>query len=65
MNWNNLKNFKCPDCSSTLENKTDFYKCPSCTFRIGEVKFAEIVNKQFPKKLYEPRESNLEDLNNL
>lgn len=78
MNWNNLKNFKCPKCSANLKEDitvcnstqtkcaTSFrtYNCTKCTFRIGEQKYNEILRGG--KKIYTTsEEENLLKLNNL
>lgn len=77
MNWNNLKNYKCPKCSNGLKEEkmscesnnigcaTSFRKhvCSKCEFSIGEQKYNEIlVGKK--KNFDRNYEDNLSELNN-
>jgi len=77
MNWNNLKNFKCPKCSSVLKEDitvcestqvncaTSFrkYPCTKCEFSIGEQKYNEILRGK-PKFSTHSEEENASELNN-
>lgn len=68
MNWSNLKNNKCPKCSSSLKDIGQYFACTKsgCIFSINKPKFEKIVND-----LYKPKpkrcnfEDNLSQLNNL
>lgn len=71
MNWNRLRDFKCPECNVDLEQcnlaHVAGYKCPECTFTIGEKKFAEIINKPKKKDRYYQHndDMNMDALNEL
>lgn len=57
MNWNKLKDFKCPKCFNLLTNKGELNEC-NCGFKIGNKKLSEIIK---PKKYYkEPDRSDWE-----
>jgi hypothetical protein len=48
MNWNALKNGKCPMCNKMLgehPKRPNFLRCtdPICTFQISEAKFVELT----------------------
>lgn len=68
MDWQRLKNNKCPKCNSDLlEDKMHTCSNIKCDFMIGDVKFKTIVNS-----LYKPqakrdnfRDDNSHGLNNL
>lgn len=65
MNWNSLKNNKCPKCNSLLEQGRLTHDCTKCEFKIGLNKFEEVVGN-----LYRPRPMNAivdnqEGLNNM
>lgn len=66
MNWNRLKNYKCPKCNELLghEMVKDSYDCSKigCGFSIGKEKFNKIVNDKYYK---EPVRDNFEALQNL
>jgi hypothetical protein len=53
MKWYNLKNNKCPKCSSVLTGKEDsvMLNCskPDCDFKIGTEKFTELSNAYVQK----------------
>ncbi len=63
MNWNNLKNVTCPDCSRGLSKQDGFYRCFGCNFRIGHQKFDTVVNNLYKPKTQDA--DNLSELNNL
>lgn len=65
MNWDRLKNNKCPECGQGLSQEGNIHKCENCEFKIGDIKFSEIVNRLYTKRKYVPREDNMEALNNL
>lgn len=76
MNWNNLKDFKCPKCSSPLTERivicesnqvscaTSYrkYPCTKCEFTIGEEKYNELLRSK--PKYQRTEEDNLSELNN-
>lgn len=72
MNWNNLKNMKCPKCNSILTKGTSFVTCPGCKdggFMCGNEKFDGIVSSLYhSQKTVDMRKNaideNLETLNN-
>lgn len=70
MNWNNLRNNKCPDCGHMLEASTKFkgYMCAdeNCNFKVTEKRFSEIVKSLYFKHGWDKTEDqNLADLNSL
>lgn len=51
MNWENLKNNKCPKCGSLLKQLENNHACTSeCSFMIGKSKFDSIVNGMYAPK---------------
>lgn len=56
MNWNKLKENRCPGCGRDLTYNYNphirLFEC-MCGFKIGANKFKEIVNKQIDKTLKE------------
>lgn len=69
MDWNNLKDNKCPKCSYPLtesDSKMHMY-CINCTdFFIKKEKFDEVVNSLYkPKRKRYNAFDNMEALNNL
>lgn len=69
MNWERLKNMKCPQCGKDLTRAVSHtgYGCFNCHFTISKEKFDKIVSD-----LYKPKqkrcstfEENLGELNNL
>lgn len=54
MNWNNLKQNKCPSCDKPFKyssfQQKGFITC-SCGFTIREKRYSEIVNSQITKDL--------------
>ena len=71
MNWNNLKNGKCPKCNAVVgfESVKQMYTCSNmaegCDFRIGKEKFEKIVNDLYKPKNRPSFNDNLSELNNL
>lgn len=70
MNWNNLKENKCPKCSSLLEFLLNKYICTEytkCGFSIGQQKFGEIVTNMYKPKVKRCAtfEDNFSQLQNL
>ena len=70
MNWNKLKEKKCPRCDNRLELSTpyiDEFRCSGshCLFKIKEGRFEEIVSSLYKKEDREVLKDNLEELNNL
>lgn len=72
MNWNNLKQMKCPECERTLTKKQDgatavYYICLKCNFKIYNKKFNELVNKMYRtlRTTDLDTDKNLSDLNNM
>lgn len=51
MNWDNLKNLKCPKCRRPILRDLMYrkYKCTSCDFSISHEKFNEIVDRLYNK----------------
>lgn len=71
MEWINLKEHRCPRCSSKLETHgtlSDKHTCTNdhCLFEISDKRFNEIASNQSKKEVryYNP-DQNLSDLNNL
>ena len=67
MNWKNLKNNKCPKCSSPLKDIGHYYACSlnGCIFSINKPKFEQLVNDLYKPKKYKSIDDNLAELNNL
>ncbi len=70
MNWNKLKDHKCPRCSKKLESSkpyVDEFRCSDshCLFKIKEEKFIEIVRSIYRREDQELLRDNQEELNNL
>lgn len=68
MNWNRLKNYKCPKCNSNLGGNARFHKCSSskCDFMCSVQKFNKIVSDMHkPKQRRCSFEDNLSELNNM
>lgn len=68
INWNRLKNFKCPKCNDSLYSNggTEMeFECNNkkCGFKISKSKFDSIIVNLYQKK--EPLKDNQEMLNNL
>lgn len=69
MNWNKLKNNKCPNCANVYLTRApfstiaDFY-CDKCPFRISAKKFDEIVNSLYKKPNFISDTDRLSELNN-
>lgn len=70
MNWKNLKDNKCPQCSTALRFEAHklMHLCDKCDFKITDGRMVTIVNDMYmpPSRgnAYEARD-NLEGLNNL
>jgi hypothetical protein len=64
MKWYNLKNNKCPSCSSFLtgSEKATILKCsnPSCLFKIGTERFAQLSREYVNKFGLQNRFSDIE-----
>ena len=67
MKWNNLKNYKCPECDGYLRENPlrSQHACFKCEFKISCVLFNKIVNDRYKPKRNPTFEENLEELNNL
>lgn len=77
MDWNKLKEMKCPKCSGNLQDSTMGYICTkgSCEFRISYDRFRDVANSVYvgkrnkPSRTYVPQytteEESLAALNNL
>lgn len=66
MNWNHLKNYRCPKDNEPLKDIGSYHACTKCIFSINKQRFDEIVSEQHkPKKRYVTFEDNLSALNNL
>ena len=68
MNWDSLKDLKCPQCRSFLVTANNFYNCSECEFKISEKKFNQIVDKMYKRGLnldMISERDNLSALNNL
>jgi len=52
MNWNKLKEMKCPEDGEPLNNSplAEFYDCTKCSFKISAAKFDKIVNDMYQPK---------------
>lgn len=65
MNWNNLKNYKCPKDGEILKDIGHYHACTKCIFTINKEKFNGIVNSKYSTKSKPlSEEGNLEMLNN-
>ena len=67
-NWKALADMECPKCACRLLKNQIGYACCSCTFKIRESKFNDIINSLSRPKSRVVRdevEDNLSDLNNL
>jgi ribosomal protein L37AE/L43A len=70
MNWQNLKQNKCPVCSSNIKAESllaEYYICTRCTFKIHSKKYDEIMTDRFKPKTVKPIKSfekSLSDFNN-
>ena len=66
MNWKNLKNNKCPECTSLLLGRNGCeYACLNCGFVISNEKFEKIVNDLYKPKKFQSDDDRLSELNNL
>lgn len=66
MNWDNLKENKCPQCGKDFVGSSERYKNAagdfiikhnSCGFRINERKYSQIVSGQINRELKEKEDS--------
>lgn len=68
-NWRALLDVECPKCGCGLIQSEIGYGCSSCSFKIREAKFNEIINSMMrPSKSREVRdeiEDNLRGLSDL
>lgn len=67
-NWKALEDMECPKCACRLLRSELGYNCCSCSFKIRESKFNDIINSlSRPKSriVRDEVEDNLSDLNNL
>jgi hypothetical protein len=67
-NWKALEDMECPKCGCGLLKNEVGYGCCSCSFKIREAKFNDIINSMSRPRRREERdevEDNLHDLNNL
>lgn len=56
MNWQNLKENKCPNCSKAFNYRAfsavpNYIKCPDCSFIISNHRMEQIVNSQITQDL--------------
>jgi hypothetical protein len=69
MNWNNLKNNKCPKCNSEMYHRNHAHVCVSddCDFTCSTEKFEEIVDSLYngTNSYGHSAEDNLSELNNM
>lgn len=73
MNWEQLKEKKCPRCSSRLESAApyvDEFRCSNthCLFKIHERRFEELMSSMYKRtdyKTFKEVDRNFEELNNL
>lgn len=67
MNWENLKQGKCPKCEGKMNiGMLDFiYCCPACSFSIGKEKFGKIIGTKSRTTTVDEYEDNQSQLNNL
>lgn len=56
MKWANLKEMKCPKCSSSsLTDSGMGYKCGNCDFYISYERFREVINNMYSRgRHYDP-----------
>lgn len=67
-NWKALEDMECPKCACRLLKNEIGYGCCSCSFKIRESKFNDIINSMNrPRRMIERDEveDNLSGLNNL
>lgn len=61
MNWDNLKQLKCPKCGCTLEEYEEEYKCIYRDFKIRKGRLYDIVG-EFPEDLVEQADVLLKNI---
>lgn len=67
MNWDRLKDMRCPDCGAILINKQDdsHIRCCLCNFKIRHLRFEEIINGMYKPEVEVRERDNLSELINL
>jgi hypothetical protein len=70
LNWDNLRNMKCPQCDADIFKVEHIYECEKCVFSISLEKFDELMKKIYDRSPREKiriptEEENLSALNNL
>lgn len=50
MNWNKLKENRCPRCSQLLSKAKGFHECAHCGFSIGHEKFEKVIDNLYKGK---------------
>lgn len=73
MKWNRLKDMECPKCKTGLvrDLNTEFFVClaPKCAFKIGRIRFNEVVEQLYkdPRKKFAEQgwDDRMAELNNL
>jgi hypothetical protein len=65
MNWNALKNYKCPKDGAVLKDIGHYHACTKCIFSINKEKFDSIVSDKYTKRREPTQEEKLSELNNL
>lgn len=68
MNWEALKDFKCPKCGGSLSERETIHMCRDvdCKFFISKERFNQIVNERYDKKQIPEQDPDdrLSELNN-
>ena len=66
MNWNNLKNYKCPKCNVLLKDIGYYHACTrsGCIFSINKEKFDSMVGNMNKPKKFVSEEERTSELNN-
>lgn len=66
MNWSNLREHKCPQCSTLLQmGAMDLYINCQCGFSIALTRYEEIMTNMTMEKKHFKLEDNQSELNNL
>ncbi len=60
-NWKALKDVECPKCGCRLIKNEIGYGCCSCSFKIREAKFNEIINSMMSVKAWASQRDEVED----
>jgi len=61
MNWNKLKDYKCPECGTPLTNNIAVRKnhiCENCKFTISDLRYQQIMKPSPRKRYQEPDRSD-------